>query len=494
MPGITRTEVVDPKALADDERRACAASLYKVHASVFDGVTLEDFAKYVVDSSAQLTRILLFKNAAREVVGYFAFHIFERTLAARKTTVMRAEAGMLREYRGGSSTASFAVRQALACKLRHPTRALYYLGCLVHPSSYSLFARWTDERLWPNPRAEVPPQIRAFIDELGDLFGLARVDPRNSLVRDVGWQTRDSEVERSYWRSCAKPAARLFMRQNPGYGQGHGLLTLIPISMSLLGAVVARMAGEKLQPPLQALRARLPGARRASLAGTKIVAALQAAPLFSALPEADLQVLAQAMQAREFRSGQTVIRKGDPGDAMYLVVSGSTYIVITPDGEETLLDVQWPGEIFGEMALLTGEPRVATVRAAGPLSVLRLPRDVFQALIESRPTLRDAVWTSHVQNTLRAFLIGQPRFEGLDFDARQSYVAAARRFELSAGTPIELPQGELTFLASGTVEVEQPGGGWTAMTAPALITVTMPTRVSSTKGAMLAALPALRRL
>ncbi len=78
------------------------------------------------------------------------------------------------------------------------------------------------------------------------------------------------------------------------------------------------------------------------------------------------------MEVRRFRSGEPVIRAGEPGDAFYVVLSGAAYIVVDHEGEEYLLDDMTAGDTFGEMALLTGEPRSATVRAAGALTVLRL--------------------------------------------------------------------------------------------------------------------------
>ncbi len=101
MPGITHTEYVDPKRLDDIARRAFTESLYQVHTTVFDGVEFDEFAKYVVDSKAERTNILLFKDGGA-VVGYFAFHVFEKELGGRMTAVIRCEAGMLRKYRGGS--------------------------------------------------------------------------------------------------------------------------------------------------------------------------------------------------------------------------------------------------------------------------------------------------------------------------------------------------------------------------------------------------------
>ncbi len=111
----------------------------------------------------------------------------------------------------------------------HPGRPVVYLGSLVHPSSYSLFASYSD-RVWPNAEAAPPAEIAALMAELAEKFGLEPVSEDNRLICKVGWRTRDSAADRAFWMSTDKPGARFFCEINPGYGEGHGLLTVIPVS------------------------------------------------------------------------------------------------------------------------------------------------------------------------------------------------------------------------------------------------------------------------
>ena len=125
MSSPPSADVVDPKTLSQEERDRLADELYAVHTRIFAGVDRAAFGRYVVDSTAERTEIMRHRNSAGEVVGYLAMHVFDRQLNGRPTTVLRAEAGLLRDYRGGNANASFITRVALRELLRHPGRPTY---------------------------------------------------------------------------------------------------------------------------------------------------------------------------------------------------------------------------------------------------------------------------------------------------------------------------------------------------------------------------------
>ena len=229
MVKIAATQVVRPAALSALARAEFARKLYVLHNQIFSGVSLDKFVGYVVDSPAAYTIIKLFLNARGEWIGYCAVHGFDKRLGGRRCHVLRAEAGLLPEYRGTSATLFFGFARAIRYKLLHPWRRLYYLGTFVHPSVYHLFARhfW---RLYPSCRLATPPAIEAFMIELADAFAIPVLAPQRPLVRDVGWVTREPESDRQYWQTTDKDDVRFFVAENPGYGQGHGLVTLVPLT------------------------------------------------------------------------------------------------------------------------------------------------------------------------------------------------------------------------------------------------------------------------
>ena len=103
-------------------------------------------------------------------------------------------------------------------------------------------------------------------------------------------------------------------------------------------------------------------------------------PLFARLDAASISDLVGILRARTVHAGTVIIRKGEPGDAMYLIASG-TVEVDASGGKVRLVE----GDFFGEMALLTGERRTATVTAIKSTDLLVLDCDDFHRFIDRNP-------------------------------------------------------------------------------------------------------------
>jgi CRP-like cAMP-binding protein len=89
---------------------------------------------------------------------------------------------------------------------------------------------------------------------------------------------------------------------------------------------------------------------------------------------------------RSFRAGEIVFSRGDPGDALYAVVTGKIRISAgAADGREISLNIMEPGDTFGEIALLDGGTRTATATASAPSELVSIRRDQFTALLEREP-------------------------------------------------------------------------------------------------------------
>jgi anion transporter len=110
-------------------------------------------------------------------------------------------------------------------------------------------------------------------------------------------------------------------------------------------------------------------------------------PIFSGLSREDIAKVLGKMEAKSFAAGTTIFSQGDQGDAFYLIQSGAVQVVLESDGGKSeILAVLGPKDWFGEMALLTGEPRSATIIAVKPTVLLGLSRAAWDELIERHPT------------------------------------------------------------------------------------------------------------
>jgi CRP-like cAMP-binding protein len=119
----------------------------------------------------------------------------------------------------------------------------------------------------------------------------------------------------------------------------------------------------------------------------EILERLSRLELFRALPPAEAQAVVPYVEERRFSDGEVIFRKGDEGDALYLITQGEARVL--DDGEE--LARLRSGAMFGEMALLTGEARNATLLGAGELHAYRIARNDFNHLLAHSPKLTDAV-------------------------------------------------------------------------------------------------------
>ena len=113
--------------------------------------------------------------------------------------------------------------------------------------------------------------------------------------------------------------------------------------------------------------------------------ALRAAPLFTGLSDADLERLAATVERQKLAPGELLLREGDPGDAMFVVVSGELEVTKRAGATEQPLARVGPGAIQGEIAALQGTERQASVRAVTEVEVLRIPREGLLALLDSGP-------------------------------------------------------------------------------------------------------------
>jgi CRP-like cAMP-binding protein len=105
-----------------------------------------------------------------------------------------------------------------------------------------------------------------------------------------------------------------------------------------------------------------------------------------ALTERDASALLKRAITKRVAKNAVVVRKGQPGDGLYGILTGSVFIVAdSADGKELILNRQEPGEFFGEIALLDNAGRSATVKAAENATLLFLGRNDLLAFLRDRP-------------------------------------------------------------------------------------------------------------
>src|SRR5919112_940655 len=113
---------------------------------------------------------------------------------------------------------------------------------------------------------------------------------------------------------------------------------------------------------------------------------LRQVPLLADLSEEDLERLYEMAETILVPAGQLVLREGDTGDSLYIVLEGELEVTRRRGGQEIVLSSYEPGQFFGEMALLERAPRSASVRTLRESRLLAIDQTAFQALLSRSPS------------------------------------------------------------------------------------------------------------
>ena len=216
-------------------------------------------------------------------------------------------------------------------------------------------------------------------------FNEARIErlfgERVAEVAGLFLETRLDQTER------AIDALRL---QYPDYWRSFGERYLRLAALRLEYAAIERLEQERLLPPqvaqkmgqsLRAKRGRLERPPPLDL-GLRTEVLIRQMPLFAKLDEAEIERLTRKLQTRLALPGERIVRRGEPGDAMFFIASGAVEVRVQP--EPIRLGT---GEFFGELALLTRRLRTADVVAIGFCRLLVLRRDLFDDVLGSHSTI-----------------------------------------------------------------------------------------------------------
>jgi CRP/FNR family transcriptional regulator/CRP/FNR family cyclic AMP-dependent transcriptional regulator len=112
-------------------------------------------------------------------------------------------------------------------------------------------------------------------------------------------------------------------------------------------------------------------------------------PIFSCLSSMDLKAICRIMIMKKFKAGEVIVHEDDnEGQTFFVIASGRVHVaVITSEGKSAILATLSPGDFFGEMAMLDGEPRSASVIASEECTLLMLYRKMFLDIMQRYPKI-----------------------------------------------------------------------------------------------------------
>jgi CRP/FNR family transcriptional regulator, cyclic AMP receptor protein len=184
--------------------------------------------------------------------------------------------------------------------------------------------------------------------------------------------------------------------------------------------------------------------------------ALATATLLRNLPPPVLDGLAAVARRRNYRRGEVICHHGDPGDALHVIESGRVKVTVYSDaGGELVLNVLGPGDCFGELALIDGEPRSATVETLEPVETVTLRRADFMRLMHENEAALEPLLATLARAIRRlSDAVADVSFLSLDARLAKKLLALAEEHgqEVEGLVEIQLPisQAELASMVGVT--------------------------------------------
>ena len=114
---------------------------------------------------------------------------------------------------------------------------------------------------------------------------------------------------------------------------------------------------------------------------------LQSVPLFHSLDRKHVERLAKGAHERTYTAGESIVNEGESGIGLFVVSTGQVEVSQNSGGQNRILRSMGPGEVFGELALLTDHTRTASVRATQPTTCLVVTSWNFRALLDEAPEM-----------------------------------------------------------------------------------------------------------
>ena len=179
-------------------------------------------------------------------------------------------------------------------------------------------------------------------------------------------------------------------------------------------------------------------------------------PFLSELGPESLAAVLRSLTVLRMTDGQLVVRQGDEGDSLFLVAGGELRVFVnTPAGEKDVARL-FENTLFGEMALITGQPRTASVAAAGEADVIGVSRAALAHVTARLPAIRAALDGFSRERLIKNLLQTSPLFVPFTKSQQGELLRRFEGHEVEAGTEL-ISEGErgkgLFLVLAGEVEV-----------------------------------------
>lgn len=185
-------------------------------------------------------------------------------------------------------------------------------------------------------------------------------------------------------------------------------------------------------------------------------------PFLSELGRESFIAVARSLTILRLKDGDIVMRQGDPGDSLFLVASGELRVFVdTPEGAKDVAHL-FENTLFGEMALITGQPRTASVTVVGEADVIQVSKAALSQVIAAVPSVRQALDRFSRERLIKNVLQTSPLFVPFTKSQQAELLRHFEGHEIDPGVDV-IREGErgqgLFLILSGEVDVIGGTGG-----------------------------------
>lgn len=199
---------------------------------------------------------------------------------------------------------------------------------------------------------------------------------------------------------------------------------------------------------------------------------------FAGLSPDDFAAVQVLLETQTLKPGAYLFKEGDKGSSFFIVAGGGLKITKEIEKQRQVLKIATAGDVIGEMALLTGQPRTASAQAVGETSVFKLDRVRFSELKAKSQVLIDQIWRTYSWNTLENYL--RPKTDWTRWPPRPELVAWFHKqmpFSADMNQKLMVPDGAgMLFAVTGRVSVNGK-----EFAAPKLLAVSFETKLMAVK-------------
>lgn len=217
------------QSLDTTEKNSLRTELFDLCGKIFANITYDEFCHYITDSKARKTYLRLFYNSDSTIVGFFALHIFDIENAGKNNLIFRAQTGLLPHYRRSRANMYFSLFIILKYRILNPLTSIYCFLAVLSPSMYHVLAK-NLAIVIPSYKREPSQQTLSLVNTLKQAFGFDKEEEGSMWTAHVNWISIASDDELSYWNKSESRHIKYYLKNNPEFRKGTGLITLIPFS------------------------------------------------------------------------------------------------------------------------------------------------------------------------------------------------------------------------------------------------------------------------